>query len=113
MRRVGLWLMLMWSVFGVIGVAAQTVPPIFASANGHLLRQEGAAMEGYGACQPPDEGLMNTLIISPNNRYLLMETQPPMVRDAILIYGGIGGGPLPSNLWMCDTEANTLFKIGS
>lgn len=113
MRRVSFWMIILWSVLGVIGVSAQAVPPIFAIANAQLLRQEGAGMQGYAACQPPNEGLLSTLIISPDNRYLLMETQPEMVRQAILIYGGIGGGPLPSNLWMCDTQANTLTIIGS
>ena len=114
MKRVGIWVALMWGLLAVIGVSAQTqtVFPILAIANGNLLRQDAERMVAYTACQPPGEGLLSTLIISPNNRYILMETQPEMVRQAILIYGSVGGGSLPSNLWMCDTEANTLVKIG-
>jgi hypothetical protein len=113
MRRLGLLVCLLWTVLAVSSVSAQTVFPILAIASGHLLRQNAEAMEAYTQCQPPDEGLLSTLIQSPNNRYILMETQPEMVRQAILIYGGLGGGTLPSNLWMCDTEANTLVKIGA
>lgn len=112
MRRFGVFVCLLWAVFTVSSVSAQTVFPILAIANGNLLRQEAERMEAYPACQPPGEGLLSMLIISPNNRYILMETQPEMVRQAILIYGGLGGGALPSNLWMCDTEQNTLVKIG-
>jgi len=103
---------LLWTLLAVIGVSAQTASPIIAISNGNLLRQEGDTMQAYAACQPPAEGLLSSLLLSPNNRYILMETQPEMVRQAILIYGGLGGGALPSNLWMCDTQANTLVKIG-
>jgi hypothetical protein len=113
MRRFGLLVCLLWAVLAVSSVSAQTVFPILAIANGHLLRQQAERMDAYAECQPPGEGLMSTLILSPNNRYILMETQPEMVRQAILVYGGLGGGSLPSNLWMCDTEQNTLVKIGT
>lgn len=39
---------------------------------------------------------------SPDGSYVLIETQPLIVVDALERVGGIGGGPLPNNYWLCD-----------
>jgi hypothetical protein len=67
----------------------------------------------FTACQPPDERIMSIPVISPDGHNMVFMTEPLMVREAIERSGGIGGGPLPNNIWLCgvDTSGRALTLV--
>lgn len=98
------WLLVLIPTF------AQDNLPLLAVANGTILKQVGDAVQPYPECQPT-ERLASGLLVSPDRTRFVVGTQPQVVADVIAAQGGIGGGPLPIDLWMCDLQNNLLRKI--
>lgn len=94
----------------VMPTAAQGETPLLAVANGMILRQAGEAVQPYTECQP-SEPVISGLTVSPDRTRFVVATQPKIVTDVIEVQGGIGGGALPIDLWLCDMQNNLLRKI--
>ncbi len=74
--------------------------PYIIFADGSLFVSRGVDAQPFDACTP-DERISTIHNVSPDGRYFTIETTPEFVTDAIERVGGVGGGPIPSNLWLC------------
>ncbi len=109
MRTRGTFLLLA-ALLWVLSVAAQTNTPLMTVVNGTLYYLELQFLP-YSACQP-DERIEALPVMSPDNTFFAFTTEPRFVREAIEREGGIGGGQLPNNVWLCDHAAQRLRLLG-
>lgn len=98
------------AVFVASPQAQASIAPLIASFNGQVYRLEGEALVPYDACTP-DEQITGNFIATPDGTQFVMFTLPPVMQEALATLGSLGGGPLPANLWLCDTRSDTLTRI--
>lgn len=108
MKRV--WILLLVLLTASISLHAQENPPLLAILEGEVFRVVEDALEPYPACMP-DERLTNQVSIAPDGQYLLLTTFPPLIDEAILELGSLGGVPLGFNIWLCDLATDTLERV--
>jgi hypothetical protein len=101
--------------FMVAPVFAQEAPPtledsLIVFANDQFLVGDVNGVTNFDACTP-DEAVRLPMIPSPDGNYFIAITEPRAVTDTIAAIGGVGGGPLPSNAYLCDVATGTLTKI--
>ena len=65
-------------------------------------------------CQPPDERVFTVPVWSPDSQHIAYISEPLMVAEGIERVGGVGGGTLPSHLWLCGigSDGSELTLIG-
>ncbi|MCU0515019.1 MAG: hypothetical protein MUE40_20885, partial [Anaerolineae bacterium] len=86
-------------------------PPLLAVAGGVVLQQTASnTLAPYAACQPP-EGIVAPPWLAATGTHFVLETQPEVVRQTLLAQGSAGGGPLPTNFFLCDRTTGTLYQI--
>lgn len=95
----------------VFGVGAQANTPLMTVVNGTLYALDIQFLP-YSACQP-DEQVEALPVIAPDHTHFAFTTQPRFVAEAIAREGGIGGGQLPNNLWLCDHASNRLVQVAT
>jgi hypothetical protein len=110
MYRIRFVFMFLMAFSATLIYAQNSTPPLMVVLNGAVSRVNGTTLEPYSQCQP-NEGIVAPLKLSPDGRRFILETQPAFVREALLRVGSLGGGQLPTNVWMCDTVAGTLVKV--
>lgn len=95
-------------------IQAQRVGSLVIFANGQLWALEAGAEQPQPVdfCMPPErEPIQGDLVISPDGTKITFRAQPEIVTAAVERSGGIGGGELPSNIWLCDLQAQTLTAV--
>src|SRR5689334_6530397 len=71
--------------------------PLLAVIKGVVLQQSAAnVMTPYAQCQPP-EGILSSPLLAPDGAKFLLETQPEVVRQALLAGGQLGDSIMPTN----------------
>lgn len=113
--RVLRWVLLCGLFFGITaGALAQDRerPPLIAKVDSTLYRLHEGALLRFDACMPQDGSeVIYRPFASPDGWRFAFLAYPPMVVDAIERSGGIGGGPLPADLWLCDIASGTLTQL--
>lgn len=93
---------------------AQNAGGLLVFHEGNLsIWDEGAdTLRALDFCMPSErEPIRSNLSVSPNGTKFVFRAEPEIVTDAIERSGGIGGGELPSDIWLCDLEAETLTRV--
>lgn len=65
----------------------------------------------YAACQP-NEKILGEITLSPDGRHIGIVTEPIPVTEKLAEIGGVGGGALPGNLWLCLDNGSQLVRVG-
>jgi len=110
MRRA--WLMFFFVLMlglnvGWGGVLAQSSEsPLIWQANNTLMRLTDAGPQPFTGCQP-EELMISRLVLSPDGRHFAVTIQPKVLADRLQELGGVGGGALPTAVWLCDIAAET------
>lgn len=102
-------ILLLGSILSI--VSAQSDQPLLVISRGDLYTWAGVAdsePEPYTACQPPDERIVYSPQVGPDSM-LILQTWPRIVIEVLEREGGIGGGPLPNNIWLCNGNELTLI----
>jgi hypothetical protein len=86
-------------------------PPLVAYFNGDLYRMDNMqTLVPYERCQP-DEALAGTAELSPAGTHIAFSTLTKQASQALRELGSPGGTPLPVNLWVCNTQTDTLTRF--
>lgn len=80
--------------------------PLVWQANNMLMRLTDAGPQPFSGCQP-EELMISRLILSPDGRYFAVTIQPTILADRLQELGGVGGGALPTAVWLCDIATET------
>lgn len=114
MRR----LMMGW--FGLIfwlmmlPVLAQGVEqPLIAYFNEQLHRYDGTQLVPWDGCDTGGEPPTGEFSAAPDSSLMYMGTLPVRVQQIIDEQGGIGGGPLPTNIWVCDRVSGSATPVAT
>jgi hypothetical protein len=99
----------------VVGLAqAQGVGSLYMFINGELWVWD----QGIAQPQPVDfctiserEPIQPGIVLSPDGNRIAFRTQPEIVTEAVERMGGVGGGELPSNIWVCNLETRELTPV--
>lgn len=92
----------------VIPAAAQSNTPLIIQAGGDFWAWDEATQ----ALRPLTTGGSHfTPVLSPDGRRLAYTAYPDMVVTALKESGGIGGGPLPKDIWVLDMPDGVNFHI--
>lgn len=102
--------LLLLALFIVPISAQESETPLIAYFNEQVYRLEDDALVTYDACMP-DEEIVGQLSQSPDSSQFLIGTFPPVVSEAIAVFGSLGGAPYSVNYWLCDTTSDTLERI--
>lgn len=103
-------------LFTVAFVAhGQPVGSLIIFADGEFwLSEDGTAQPQPLGCAVSDrEPIQPEIVLSPDGTRFAFRTQPEIVTDAIERVGGIGGGELPSDIWLCDLRTRELTSIAA
>lgn len=93
----------------MLPVRAQDAFPAPLTINNGRLSAGGIQPIG-GFCET-GEVLLGIGASSPDGSYVLVQTQPLIVVDALQRMGGIGGAPLPNNYWLCDQRTGSARPL--
>jgi hypothetical protein len=102
MKRIsGLWLLLaIILTLGIGGIQAQGNPLLIVMDGGLYEWSTGSpAATPYTNCTPP-ERIASDIALSSNGR-IAFTTEPQVVTDMVQQFGGFGG-PLPTNIYVCN-----------
>ncbi len=117
MKRLA-WLLVMMGLFVTGMTFAQADQPLILVMDATLYTWDGTPNQAptvYDACIPDGEPIISAPIVSPNGRNVAFLTQPKEVTQVLQEIGGVGGGPLPNQLYTCGTGlgGDALTLVGS
>jgi hypothetical protein len=94
----------------------QNQPPMTISQYGQLFTWSGYlgdAPQPLSTCQPEGEQIRSQLLLSPDGTRIAFKTWDRVSVEAVEREGGIGGGDLYGNIWICDLTTGTLKQAAN
>lgn len=108
-RMAMIWFLIL--TIGIPSLAQNADQPMIAHFNDAFYLFDGNMLVPYDGCDTQGEPVIGQLVGSPTDANMLINTYPLRVAQVIEEQGGIGGGPLPSNLWRCDRMTGFAERI--
>lgn len=107
-RQYALWIIVLVLIVLAGPVAAQSDQPLLILASGDVWAWD----ETTNVLRPLTTGGSHfTPVLSPDGRRVAYTQYPDVVLDALERVGGIGGGPLPKDIWVLDIPDGVNFHI--
>lgn len=103
-------LVLFTIVRGPVAAQDDFSPPLIWSVDNDIYIADGLTSRLMAGCIPPGK-IKSPLYQSPDARTFAFITEPPELTAVLEEQGGIGGGQLPNNIWLCNTVNETLRPL--
>ncbi|MCA9881460.1 MAG: SH3 domain-containing protein [Anaerolineae bacterium] len=85
-------------------------PPLIWSVDDMIYVADNLVARPLTGCLPTEK-IESALYQSPDGRYFAFITEPPELTKVLEEQGGIAGGQLPNNIWLCNMVNETLRPI--
>lgn len=111
LRCLRCWLVFLLLLLGIVGAAiAQDNPPLILFAHGDFWAWD----EVTSVAHPLTTGISHfTPVLSPDGSRVAYTAYPDMVVQALERTGGIGGGPLPKDIWVLDVASGESSLVAA